>query len=329
MEFLKECPICRGAKLEVLRKQRFVAEGPALREELSPPVSDRDERLWIYFHKIRRDLSPSELAATICESCGFIFFNPRLTEAEITTKYETINTLGFDQQRHRKHDLLHIGERRRRVYDLMASVIGPDLQGKQLEILDYGGAEGHLLVPFAERGHATYLLDYVVYPTPDPNIRYLGRDLDDLPEDRRFDVIFLLHTLEHVVHPVELLSALRERLRPGGWLYVETPLGVWLEWEFLREPLTHVNFFSEQSLAAAADRAGLHTVHLDTQWQWVTKTKNPCVNMVCSPTPGAGAVAPRSSRRQMRALAYAREALRVNARYYGKSMLKSYLRSWM
>jgi 2-polyprenyl-3-methyl-5-hydroxy-6-metoxy-1,4-benzoquinol methylase len=41
--------------------------------------------------------------------------------------------------------------------------------------------------------------------------------------DRDFDVITLWDLLEHVPNPVRLVAACRERLKAGGWLFIETP----------------------------------------------------------------------------------------------------------
>jgi len=41
--------------------------------------------------------------------------------------------------------------------------------------------------------------------------------------DGEYQVVTLMHVLEHVPEPIELLSQVYERLTPGGWLLVEVP----------------------------------------------------------------------------------------------------------
>jgi len=169
-------------------------------------------------------------------------------------------------------------------------------------VLDYGGQEGYNLASFAQTGNSCFVLDYLRFDHPD-GISYLGRDTGDLLAQDRFDVILVCHTLEHLVNPVELLSDLGSRLTDGGAMYVEVPLGCWREYRSISDPITHVNFFSEQSLAGCLSRAGLRTVKLSTDYQWVTHARNWCVNAVGRRGNGP-ALAPASTSSQMRAIRY-------------------------
>src|SRR5919106_1542124 len=42
---------------------------------------------------------------------------------------------------------------------------------------------------------------------------------------RRFDAVTLTDVLEHIPHPVDLLSQLRAVMTPGAWLAVKVPCG--------------------------------------------------------------------------------------------------------
>lgn len=50
----------------------------------------------------------------------------------------------------------------------------------------------------------------------------LHPDWERLP-DAHYDVIILAHLLEHIPHGEEVLTHLWQKLKPGGYLYVETP----------------------------------------------------------------------------------------------------------
>lgn len=110
-------------------------------------------------------------------------------------------------------------------------------------------------------------------------IGYLGRDVSDLQTDEVFDVILLCHTLEHAIEPMRMISDLSSHLAEAGLLYVEVPLGCWKEWKSLNEPLTHVNFFSEESIFKCLSSTGLNIIHLSTAYQWVTHGKMWCINI--------------------------------------------------
>ena len=52
--------------------------------------------------------------------------------------------------------------------------------------------------------------------------RSLGRFVKENPE-RKFDLVLLLHTLEHIANPRGMLREVQKVLDPGGNLYVEVP----------------------------------------------------------------------------------------------------------
>ncbi len=325
MDYLTTCPVCQSQNLKVLKKHTFVPTDVVLADELKQGVSDLEERLWIYFHKILKRKEPAVVESTLCQSCDLIFSNPRFTEADIAVKYQTIEALGFDQLRHKDKGLPKSEIRGQRVLKLVKEVLPADKNDKKLKVLDYGGAEGYLLEPFINEGHEGFLIDFVVYQKTHPKIQYLGRDLKDLSVDTKFDVILLLHTLEHVVDPVTLLRGLAQHLSPGGLLYVEVPLGAWLEWEFLREPVTHLNFFSETSLNQTVRSAGLHPLFVNSRWQWVTTTQTVCINFVATNADRGIAPTLKPLASQMRGVAYIMGGMRNNFKYYTKLMVKHYL----
>ena len=122
-----------------------------------------------------------------------------------------------------------------------------------------------------------------------------------------------------------LIRDLKQHLAPDGLLYIEVPLGAWLEWEFLREPVTHLNFFSEQSLFQAVKEAGLDVELLQSNWQWVTHSQEACINIVGKNGKVASEPTYRTTRQQRQSFHALQGALKANARYYGKQMVKSAL----
>jgi 2-polyprenyl-3-methyl-5-hydroxy-6-metoxy-1,4-benzoquinol methylase len=47
--------------------------------------------------------------------------------------------------------------------------------------------------------------------------------IEEIGEDERFDGITMGHVIEHVYDPHALLEACYKRLKPGGWIWVDTP----------------------------------------------------------------------------------------------------------
>jgi 2-polyprenyl-3-methyl-5-hydroxy-6-metoxy-1,4-benzoquinol methylase len=83
----------------------------------------------------------------------------------------------------------------------------------------------------------------------------------------RFDAVVLMHVLEHTNAPQALLSAIRQRLAPGGRLYVSVPNVAcwearWPGWNSY-EPY-HLVYFTPATLAAALTRAGFRVLNAGT-----------------------------------------------------------------
>lgn len=92
----------------------------------------------------------------------------------------------------------------------------------------------------------------------------------DLSE-RRFDVIYINHVIEHVPDPVALLSSIRRALKPGGIVVGETEnigsLSARLfrqYWALLHLPF-HLFFFTEPTLRLAFEKAGFENPSIRTQ----------------------------------------------------------------
>ena len=141
----------------------------------------------------------------------------------------------------------------------------PLVRGKRL--LDVGAAYGFLVAAARERG-----FDAIgVEPVPqcaEFARRELGVEVrrgtveeSDLPI-ASFDVVTLFDVIEHLADPVRTLSRVRELLRPGGLVAVETGDCEALlarvcgsRWYFY-DPPQHVTFFTRASLALLLARAG-------------------------------------------------------------------------
>ena len=138
-----------------------------------------------------------------------------------------------------------------------------------LEILDIGAGNGRLLQLIEAAGHTAWGVE------PDGAARQVATaagstvypgTAEALPKEvsgRQYDLIFMLHVLEHVLDVDAALKNLRDLLRPGGRVVIEVPnnaaLGLSLAgpvWRWLDVP-RHLNFFTPDSLSRALVTAGL------------------------------------------------------------------------
>lgn len=80
----------------------------------------------------------------------------------------------------------------------------------------------------------------------------------------RFDVISLIHVLEHIPAPTTLLGSVRDKLNPGGWLVIEVP-DCHVN-PFMLLVADHASHFSPGSLSAAVARAGFEVLQANDAW---------------------------------------------------------------
>lgn len=193
----RPCPICKTGEVELLHSQRF-----ALHEE--HPLS-------------------SGYDVVTCTSCGFVYADTSVTQADYDrfyaehSKYEDVKTgtggveNSFDWKRQQE----------------TALQIANFLQNPGVSILDVGCANGGMLKALKELG-------YEILCGIDPssvcveNTRQLGIEAHQgslfLPfKKKAYDCVILSHTLEHVEDVRGALNWIRERLKPDGIVFLETP----------------------------------------------------------------------------------------------------------
>lgn len=135
-------------------------------------------------------------------------------------------------------------------------------------LLDVGCGNGALLRSFGK------LCPEWVLTGADQGERF-RKDVEHLPSvakfypglehvDSVFDLITLLHVLEHIPDALRLLEQLLAKLSPDGFLLVEVP-------NFLQNPfdlavVDHCSHFVPQTLIALAGRAGFEPVTVAMDW---------------------------------------------------------------
>jgi SAM-dependent methyltransferase len=105
-------------------------------------------------------------------------------------------------------------------------------QACRLRLLDVGcGAhapsKAKKYFPLCEY-HGVDLDDKALDPADQASLtRFYALDLDQDPLDQipseYFDVIIISHVIEHLLHGLEAVASLAQKLRPGGYIYIEFP----------------------------------------------------------------------------------------------------------
>jgi SAM-dependent methyltransferase len=107
--------------------------------------------------------------------------------------------------------------------------------------------------------------------------------IDTAPDDiSDVSIITAIDLIEHIIDPARFLDQVKQRLRPGGICYLETPnvhssvyrtgrvfarvTGGRPAWVFERLfPTEHIEYFSASGFRALAERAGLEVVSLSAR----------------------------------------------------------------
>ena len=128
-------------------------------------------------------------------------------------------------------------------------------------LLDFGAGAGAFVRIALDGGWQACGVERSASAVAAARNRYDVGLLTDLPAGP-FDVITLWDVIEHLTEPAALLATLVSRLKPGGWLFIET--GNWESRRRLCEGdrwklflFDHHFYFSPASLAAVLDQAGL------------------------------------------------------------------------
>ncbi len=263
-----------------------------------------------------------QIDSSLCGSCGFLFANPRFSEQEIELKYQRVyqRFVGGGAEEVPDARSRRDAARARAKAEYVRDVVMWHSPGrKKLRVMDYGGQDGVNCIPLVEAGHSGFVVDYLNRPMP-TGIERLGKDLGDVKASERFDVVLIIHTLEHLVEPLRMIRKLAAHMGEDGLIYMEVPLGVWREYKEVREPMMHINFFSEQSMWHLARLAGLDVVHLETRLQYACSGRLLCVNLLARKWPRQTMTRYRTSRSQMRQWYYGtrRRAAKVKGVLLGR-----------
>lgn len=154
------------------------------------------------------------LRAVICE-CGFVYTDEYLDDLDryYAEAYQPILEERIGRLRTADGEKVILGDEEYR-----AERIAERLQdGHGREVLDVGCGSGKLMARMSEKGWYVYGLDPREQDLP------TWKSLEDIPEDKKFDLIVMSHVLEHIPDPIPWLEQFKGRLKPNGQIFIEVP----------------------------------------------------------------------------------------------------------
>ena len=238
-----KCPVCRNEDWETISTKNYK------RDEIGRSDAYNRIRLKVLFDIWFGGRRQIDLEIVICNKCGFLCYRPRPTEQDIEDKYDFLNQHPEAKKEHLT-DLKSDKLRSRELY----GVVKPFISGQPKQILDFGGGKGRLLHKFVEMGHQCAVLDLVDKVIP--GVEYVGRNLSDIPEQRNYDLIICSHVLEHLADPASVLMGLKQHISKNGYLFIEVPSEIWRQPPPRIDPVTHINFFTTDSIRTLLQVSG-------------------------------------------------------------------------
>jgi hypothetical protein len=160
----------------------------------------------------------------VCTKCCFISTKVAFHDEDIVRLYSDYRSPSYNQER------IHYEPS----YAPIAAAVGYDEKevmgrtaastaflskaidaGNSFTILDYGGSDGRFL-PHLPGAKFVYEISNI---DPVPGVTRIGSE----SELGTYSLVHIAHVTEHVPHPLKLIRKLRTYIKPGGYLYVETP----------------------------------------------------------------------------------------------------------
>jgi hypothetical protein len=220
-----------------------------------------------------------------CEACGFMFYNPRLDDAEAGRLYAGYRSEEYQRVRHASEPWYTVSfnsklgsqtsyERRRRV---LAAILRQHIDKREIKrVLDYGGDRGDLARGLID-GAAAFVYDISGVPAVD------GVTAASDPAECKADLVINSNVFEHVSFPRLLLEDIVKATPAGGTVFLEvpceSPLGLSRMFRriaqigivaltrpalarYMLRPASlylmheHINYFSEQSLTTLMRSCG-------------------------------------------------------------------------
>jgi len=243
------CPICGGTARRQVYRETVGAEPPDATTRVADPEGKH--------YRINR-----------CLGCGLVYSSPIFDEAGVAALYT-----------HSPHTNVRPGEEDnvRNTFQGYYRLARSYLAARQ-RILDIGCDLGLLLSIAAGDGFEEL---HGVEPNPMaaataravPRSRIVETfyESTEYPEEH-FDLVTLIHVVDHMVEPIRLLTRVRRDLKPGGVVLAvvhnaESLLARVLGDRFPPYNLYHHSFFTKRTLGLLFARAGLEPV-------WVGSTRN-------------------------------------------------------
>lgn len=231
MVIIDRCKVCGSNKLIVLKKYR---------------VNEKCDSMWqMVMERVFEKKRTFSIRLSMCLTCGFVFYKDILDFKEIAKFYEIEYRHGevekSSKKRGRKMEISKIFEFFEKNVDF----------GKINSVIDVGAGDFVVLEKIMK------LYPSINFSAIDPsypysqygNAKVLKLMVENFEVENKFDLILLVHILEHVASFENFMSKIEKMAVIGGYIYVEVPFQIGPGLFFNRAANTqHINYFTPISI---------------------------------------------------------------------------------
>lgn len=205
-----------------------------------------------------------------CDDCGLIFLDIRFDDSEMAALYSGYRGEEYNKLRE-KYEPGHTVRNQWRIdkgfshVSIVEAYIASHI-GTPSKVLDWGGDTG-INTPFKGRVMAHHVFDI----SDKPVIKNATRVTADEASQNNYDLITLMHVLEHIPYPQGTLNEIRKAMHKGTILYIELPYEELIRlnsspssspYKQKRHWHEHINFYTEQSINSLLSACGLKKIDL-------------------------------------------------------------------
>ena len=228
-------------------------------------------------HENRHSLAQQSYELHDCSEDGLLYLSPAPSPSDISAMYEERTQFGDGEGYHYR------GEQAVSVLEYTTSCLlsifrftGWDT-GERIRVLEVGAGLGWMCRAAKITNHTNHTVAQDLTSEAVDECRWVDRYVvGPLPgnpavaAEGPFNLASMTHVIEHLVDPVETLTAIAEQLMPGGIIFVSAPhrpvgwdsqrdLARFKAWSYHHTP-AHLQYFSRESFRRTGEAAGLELV---------------------------------------------------------------------
>lgn len=213
-----------------------------------------------------------EVSYMKCNKCGLVKQHPEPMFEKLKAKYDENNKYFVNENKGVDYVKGEAWLRETaRFYISILSRWVPSYNVEMLDILDFGCGTGILCHEFQKDGHTALGIELSEWAAKFGKKKYgvniIQGDLFQVDLQKiRFDIVTMMHTIEHLQNPIRYVEKLTKSLKENGIMMIATPNVDCITSRFFGKnwryylPNEHIYLFNEKSLKILLGKIGLNSI---------------------------------------------------------------------